>query len=321
MSRMQPAMSLNPHFRILMCTLNGAAYLPNQLNSFLRQDHGNWSLWVSDDGSRDATRDILEAFRRANPSRDIRLFDGPGQGVAANYLSLMQQCQPEPAVLVALSDQDDVWLPEKLARAAATIAAEPDGGQGSQPVIYAAAQIIADAELENHRQSRVVRSGPSFGNALVQNILSGNSLVLNPSALALVQRTLPPDGVQFHDWWIYQLITGAGGHVICDPEPALIYRQHRTNTLGGNRDRGALHRRASIVWNREFSNWVSRNIAGLQSAGDALMPGNRALLQRFAAGSGRSGVRRAWQLYSMGIRRQSPAGTLAILLAAFLGRI
>ena len=314
-------MSPAPHIRILMCTLNGAAYLHDQLGSFLRQSHEDWSLWVSDDGSGDASMAILRAFQAENPDRDIRLFDGPGRGAAANYLSLMRRFTPEPGVLVALSDQDDVWFPKKLARAARAIAAAPGSGQSAGPVAYAAAQIIGDAGLKRQRPSRAIRAGPSFGNALVQNILSGNSLVLDPAAQRLVQRTLPSGDVPFHDWWIYQLVTGAGGWVIYDPEPALIYRQHGTNTLGGNRGLRAIRHRATMIWGHEYTHWIRANTAALEAASEALTPDNRVLLGYFLARLGRGGPARARWLGRLGVKRQSRAGTLVMFLAAMLGRV
>jgi len=314
-------MPSSPHIRILMCTRNGAEYLQAQLDSFLTQSHADWSLWISDDGSTDTTGAILKAFRTRNPGRDIRIFDGPGQGAAANFLSLMERCPAEPGGLVALSDQDDVWLPEKLARAAAAIAAAPGAGQGRWPVAYATAQILSDARLNRRRPSRPVRTGPSFGNALVQNILSGNSLVLNPAMLALVQRTLPPRGVPSHDWWIYQIVTGAGGQAIYDSEPSLIYRQHRTNTLGGNRGIPAIRYRMAMVWEREYIGWIRANVAALQAAGDALTPQNRALLHRFADGIGQGGLRRPRLLRQLGVRRQNATGAALTSLLATLGRV
>ncbi len=311
--------SVMPHFQILMCTLNGETYLPEQLASFANQNHTDWSLWVSDDGSTDATLNILRAFKAANAGYDIRMFAGPRQGVAANYLSLLARANLRPDMLVALSDQDDIWLPGKLARAATTIATAGSGA--GHPTAYAAAQILSDKVGERHRQSRACPAGPSFANALVQNILSGNTLVLNAPALALVQRCLPPDNVPFHDWWIYQLVTGAGGHAIFDPQPALIYRQHESNTLGSNRGLRAIRHRIAMVLGHEYAFWARSNLAALQAAGASLTPENRELLRHFGEGIGQGGLKRARRLRTLGVTRQSRAGTLVLLLIAILGQV
>ena len=103
-----------PHVRILMATFQGATHLPAQLASFEAQSHADWSLWASDDGSTDATPDLLRAFAARHPGR-VRLIDGPRKGSAANFLHLLGHPDLPPG-LTALSDQDDVWLPHRLMR-------------------------------------------------------------------------------------------------------------------------------------------------------------------------------------------------------------
>ena len=72
-------MDYAPRIAVLMCTLNGAQFLPAQLASLEQQTHANWRLIVSDDGSTDATLKIsstlLSAFHRMSrcgraPARD-----------------------------------------------------------------------------------------------------------------------------------------------------------------------------------------------------------------------------------------------------------
>ena len=74
----------DPHITILMATYNGARFLAAQLNSLAAQTHRNWSLIVSDDGSRDGTMDILHAFDRAHPGRILHLVEGPRAGSPAH---------------------------------------------------------------------------------------------------------------------------------------------------------------------------------------------------------------------------------------------
>lgn len=104
------------HVAILMATRNGAEFLRAQLDSLAAQDHDDWSLWIGDDGSTDATRAIVEAFAHSHPQRTVSLRDGPRRGSMANFLSLL--CAPDiRADFFALADQDDVWLPVRLSRA------------------------------------------------------------------------------------------------------------------------------------------------------------------------------------------------------------
>ena len=108
---------------ILMCTKNGAAFLDDQLKSIADQTHANWTLFVSDDGSTDATGNILKRFAANHAQRTV-VRNGPGKGVCANFLSLAT----DPAIdadYFAFSDQDDVWYKDKLARALTWLATRP----------------------------------------------------------------------------------------------------------------------------------------------------------------------------------------------------
>jgi hypothetical protein len=315
-----------------MCTLNGAAYLPAQLHSFVDQTHQDWVLWVSDDGSQDETREVLTRFALAHPGRDVRIITGPGQGVAANFLSLLADPALPPGAVVAFADQDDVWLPHKLTHALRgldRIVARP-----GQPAVYASRTLLTDARLQVHGISPYHRRPPGFGNALVQNVLGGNSIVLNPAAVALLRRTVPlalagpgagQEGVPFHDWWVYLVLTGAGGAVLNDLRPGLLYRQHRANVLGTSGGMRAGLARLGQIGGGTYADWLGRNLAALQAvadvlAPDVLTPEHRAMLDGFVAlrtARQRSGV----ALRDIGIYRQTTGGDLMLRLLALVGRL
>ncbi len=302
-----------PHITIALCTHNGAAHLQAQLESYLAQTHENWSLWVSDDSSTDATRTILEDFAaRHGHAHAIRIIAGPDQGAMANYMSLL--CHPEfPAGTVALSDQDDIWLEDKLARALHKM------GQSEAPLLYGAQSRIVDAALRPIGASKTSNCTPGFGNALVQNIVSGHSAVLNASALALVRRAGVPEKVPFHDWWLYLLITGAGGYVMIDPAQVLLYRQHDNNVVGAHHGIRANMRRMRQITAQHFKTWTKDNAAALQACDAILTPQARHMLDSFTLP--RHGPARALQLRALGIRRHRPLATAGIYLAAMLGRV
>ena len=101
---------------ILLCTFNGARFLPAQLASYEAQDFTDWRLVASDDGSDDDTLALLEAFRKKHGAERVEIRRGPRKGFVANFLSLI--CDPTiNGEYYALSDQDDVWCVQKLSRA------------------------------------------------------------------------------------------------------------------------------------------------------------------------------------------------------------
>lgn len=226
--------------QLLLSLRNGSRYLSEQLVSIETQEHHNWTLLAGDDNSTDGTIRIVQDFARRNNGNRVRLLPGPQQGMAANFLFLLQQAPPGSAV--AFCDQDDVWLPHKIRRALQHIeAADHD------VVAYTCRTIETNADLRPQKLSPWPAHGPSFGNALVQNILPGNAMVLSPAAAALLREALvgaTTADIPFHDWWAYQIVTGAGGKIILDQEPGLYYRQHAGNVLGASRGLKAKLRRA-----------------------------------------------------------------------------
>lgn len=302
---------------ILMAVYNGQAYLPAQLDSIAAQDHDNWHLLISDDGSTDDSRRIAGAFARKTGRATV--LSGPGQGGTANFMQLIRSmaAHAPPDSGLAFSDQDDVWLPEKLSRAVTMLAPHH-----ATPALYCSRSFITDEALRSRRLSAPRPHPPGFENALVQNIASGNTIVLNPAASALIRRaaaTTPEPVV--HDWWVYQLITGAGGVVVHDDRPGLLYRQHGVNQIGANDTTRARAKRIAMLLRGDFRQWNEINIAALRATAGMLTDRNRATLEAFAALRQQGVLGRLAALRRLRLYRQSLPGTAALWLSAVLGRL
>lgn len=305
--------SADQHVAILMGTHNGAAHLEAQLQSFLMQSHRDWSLWVSDDGSTDETCAILDVFRDANPGHRVTVVPGPCQGAAQNYLSLLHRTQV-PAGLIALSDQDDVWLPHKLKRALSVM------GTSDAPLAYGAQSIVGNDDL-SAQQAPHDRLWPAhFGNAVVQNILSGHTLMLNHAAHQILRKAGRPADIVFHDWWIYQVMAGHGVSCIVDDAEVVIYRQHASNTLGVSRGAGAAVARVRMVMDGTFGDWSAAHRDALWAGRDVLNDAAVELLRSLREDTAKAGPGRMLALRRLGIRRTSRAGNAVLDLAALLGR-
>ncbi|MCB2117470.1 MAG: glycosyltransferase [Rhodobacteraceae bacterium] len=302
------------HVAILLASYDGAAFIDRQLASFLEQDHTDWSLWVGDDGSQDATRDRVRAFASRAGARAVTVLDGPRRGSFQNFMQLL--CNPGiDADFVALSDQDDAWLPQHLSRALAQIAIADD----SRPVLYGGRTIVTDDRLERRGTSPLFVRTPGFRNALVQNISGGNTMVLNRAARSIVMRAGPPDDAVCHDWWLYQLLSGAGARIIYDAEPTVLYRQHGGNQIGSNLGRLAqLNRIAGLVGGR-YRNWNLRNLAALEGACGLLTEENAGILEGFARLRSLRGSAAVRTLRDLGLYRQTAAGQLSLKFAAWAG--
>lgn len=101
-----------PLVEVLMVTYNGARLLPAQIESLLAQSHGNWRLLLHDDGSQDATAQLVADYALRYPEQIIVLRDGVACGGAKyNFAHLMAHASAD---YIMFADQDDIWLPDKM---------------------------------------------------------------------------------------------------------------------------------------------------------------------------------------------------------------
>lgn len=307
--------SANSRVVILLATYCGAEFLAEQLESFRSQTHSNWELHVSDDGSTDGSVAIVEAFA-ATVEQPVVVRSGAGAGFWRNFLSLIPRGEIA-ASYFAFSDQDDVWFPEKLAKAVAWLDTVPV----DRPALYFSRTELISRDGAALGFSPLFRRPPIFQNALVQNIGGGNTMVFNDAARRLLAQT--PDDVLLvsHDWWAYQLITGAGGLAYYDPWPSLKYRQHGQNLVGSNIGlRARLVRLLAFAGGRVIG-WNATNIAALTRMRHLLHSDNLPVLDHFAQARDAGLLMRPYLLWRAGVYRQKTVETIGLYLGALLGRI
>lgn len=301
---------------ILLASYNGARFIETQLDSIARQSYGNWRLIVSDDGSTDGTVKLISDFAATRPEGQVRQIQGPGLGATQNFLHLIQEA-PQGTML-AFADQDDEWLPHKLARAAAALA------KVSGPAHYAARTIVADEHLSPITETRHFTRPLAFRNALVQACMAGNTSVFNCEAVALLKRAVAAAqaaDIELHDWWAYQLTTGCGATMLHDAEPALLYRQHSHAEMGRNDTPLAMARRLGRLFAGDYGGWLHANRAALQPVTHLLTVENRQIFNQFSDALDRGGPATAMAFKRLGLYRQTAVGTAALLSAAVLGRL
>ncbi len=311
-----------PTVTILMGLHNGAAHLPEQLQSIAAQRHADWRLIVSDDGSEDDGPALVRAFADRHPPGRVRLVDGPRRGVAQNYLSMLCDL-PEAPGWVAFADQDDIWLPERLARGIEALRALP-GAAAAAPALHCARTLIFTDDPRRTRLSPPRPKPPGFRNALVQNIAAGNTILLNPAASRLLRAAAPRTAeVVVHDWWAYQLISGAeGGRILHDDRPALLYRQHGGNLIGANDGLGARLQRLRLLLSGTMRAWTEVNLAALAAAEPWLSAEARETVARLRAVREMPGLAaRLAAFHRLGLYRQTHASTLALWLMVAIRRL
>lgn len=212
---------------ILLATYNGEKFLREQIDSLFAQTHKNIHIIVRDDGSQDDTVEILANYAATYPNI-FQVMQGPNLGFVGNFLELIAAA-PTGAMAYFFCDQDDVWLPEKVASACRLMQNVPQG-----PVLHFGRLSVVDETLQPLHLSPLV-SRWSLGNALLESQITGCTMALNNEAMALFQSVRPrSDRIVAHDWWAY-LVMSALGTLVYDSVPRILYRQHGNNSLGAAR--------------------------------------------------------------------------------------
>lgn len=247
--------------QILMSAYNGAAFLREQLDSILSQtlfQDREWDIGITirDDGSTDQTCEILREY--SEKFSGLTYYTGKNVGVIQSFFELIRNV-PEDVDVIALSDQDDVWMKDKLDRAVSVLGRMDK----EKPLLYCGMPLLTDEHLtpvSSIMYTDCVR--PSFGNALVENICTGCTAVFNRSLAFMVKLETPAFTVM-HDWWLYMLAEGFG-QVVFDSEPHIYYRQHTDNTVGVKRNyRSEFFARVRRFRKNRYN--ISRQAASLQS--------------------------------------------------------
>jgi glycosyltransferase involved in cell wall biosynthesis len=294
---------------VLMSTYDGERWIGEQVDSIIGQTHSPLRLLVRDDGSSDGTVAALTA--RADPRVEVR--QGENLGVPAAFFRLLDE-SGDDADYWALADQDDVWRPDKLARA--VVALE----QVDVPALYCGRVLVVDEQLRPLYPHELPLRGPSFANALVQNIALGCTTVINRAAREVLRQGWPRECVM-HDAWMYLVVAGTGV-VVYDAEVLVDYRQHGSNTVGMGR--GPLSRFVGRVRRQLSPNGAGKHGRQdrelLRLHGDRLRPDARRQLDELLA----SQDSLAWRLrYAVAgpAHRQTRGSDLVLKALQVMGRV
>lgn len=232
-----------PSVSVALCTHNGEAHLSAQLDSLLEQDHENFEIVAVDDASSDRTFELLQAYAARDPRLKVHR-NTQNLGYLRNFERAFQLCQGE---LIAPSDQDDIWLPQKLARLVAA--------RSNASLIYCNSLLVDDGgrSLGQHSADRLrMYSGSDSRAFTLMNCVPGHAMLFTRE---LMQRALPFPGGYFHDWWLAFVATATGRIAYLD-EVLVHWRQHVASTTDvASRRRAPApkgHRRRIALRQREW---------------------------------------------------------------------
>ncbi len=306
-----------PRFAVILGYFNGESFIGEQLQSIFEQTCSAVHIYLCDDRSE-------QQFSLDDLGLDHGLLSKISVGVRQhnigftnNFLNALGSVSDEFQYF-AFSDQDDIWHQDKLERAIAALEKAPS----EQPALYCARTEITDATCEHILgYSPLFNKPPSFANALVQNIGGGNTMVFNRAAKDIILDASQDVTMASHDWWCYQVVTGAGGHVIYDREPCLKYRQHDHNLVGANAGWRARLLRIRGLLRGCFREWNDINLTALSAQKHLMTESNQQVLNDFIEARQSSLIKRLFLFKRSGIYRQTLLGNLGLLLGILLSRV
>ena len=306
---------------VLLATYNGERYLREQIDSILTQDYADLRVLARDDGSSDGTVSILNEYAERVPSRFRILPQGPKSGSAkGNFLLLMQETS---AFYVCFSDQDDVWLPDKVSKTKRAMEELESQWGRETPLLVFTDLCIVDDHLRTLRNSFWVHNQiepdriEKLPLLLSRNVVTGCTAMINRSLLEIA--LLMPTEASMHDCWI-GLLAASMGKARAVNAQTVLYRQHDRNVVGVEKRTGTLsesvrrlRRKNARQVQREISQKEAEALLKIHSA--ELSPGHRDILRTYLRyGVGSNKVLRAAVFIRHGFCRLRSMKDIAMML-------
>ena len=262
---------------IILGFYNDKKYISAQVQSIFEQTHKNIKLFIFDDNS---TFKLTKSFLKLTPENKKKLSiirRKKNIGSAKNFLFALKEIKDDFAYY-GFSDQDDIWEKDKI-----KISIDALNKKGNEkPILFSSRTAYFNEDCTKKiGESKVFRKKPIFANSLIQNVGGGNTMLMNKKAKKLIESSLNSDEYTHHDWFCYQLISGAGGEVIFSLEKTLKYRQHGKNLIGRNDRKGDKFRRLKKFFSGSFKNWIDINLSNIENNKSLIETKNLKILENF----------------------------------------
>ncbi len=297
--------------QILLSTYNGERYLRDQLDSFLAlENFKDVKVLIRDDGSTDGTLAILHEYQE---KFGFEVIEGENLGLNASMYELLRH-RDRCCEYYSFSDQDDVWLPDKLTRAIDAL----QKLDTSSPLLYVACSHLTDEDLNIQGHTFIPKRKLTFYNAMIQNVCPGHAQVCN-AALVNVLFEKYSDSIMVFDYWCY-LLASAIGTVVFDPTPTTLYRQHKSNVIGCEHSRlKVLKIRIARVRSKVSAQNAKQLKAMYDVASDVMPEEYKRETERFFKGQ-KNFFSRIGYLFHSKAYRQTPIETLIFRIMYLFGR-
>lgn len=216
---------------ILMATYNGEKYLREQLESILNQTESEFRLLISDDASKDSTREILNEYVQKD-SRVIVFLQDKNLGIVQNFEYLMKKVESE---YFMFSDQDDIWQKDKIKKSLTCIK------QTSSDLVYTNLEVV-NQNLETLEHSywhlkgfeKKIKNYNNFESLYLNNYITGSTMLVKSKWIEKILPLPHKSNYILHDYWT-ALVVSKFGKMAYIEEPQVKYRQHQENRIGSKK--------------------------------------------------------------------------------------
>ena len=236
---------------VLMATYNGAPWIESQLKSIFEQNDVRIKLVISDDCSKDKTREIIQSHAQG---KDLVLMtnEKPSGTAGANFRKLYRTVDTSGFDFVALADQDDIWHSDKISCAIKKL--EETGAAGYSSAVT--------AFWEDGRK-KTIQQDPNTTSAdfLFEGAGQGCTFVITAEHFNFVQdycrkNTATAESLHYHDWLVYLLARANNKSWHFDNKPSMAYRQHTGNEIGSRGGIKAITKRLELIKNGWYKNQI-----------------------------------------------------------------
>lgn len=233
---------------IALCTCNGERFLAEQLDSLAKQTCLPTELIVCDDASVDGTYSLLQCFANRAPFPVSIYRNLQRLGIGANFEQAIRFCTGN---VIALCDQDDVWLPNKLAIFAESFKTGMDwvccDAEVCDSNLHSLGYTLWQRVNFDRHERKAAREG-RFINVLIKHfVVAGATLAFRAQARDWL---LPLPREWHYDAWLATILAATGKGVLVE-KPLQLYRQHGGNALGAARRGFMREMRAAFSLDRD----------------------------------------------------------------------
>jgi rhamnosyltransferase len=245
-----------PKIAILLAAYEGVSYIEEQINSILKQEDADITLFISVDLSTDNTYEFVKSLEKKNKSINVLPYGEKFGGASRNFFRLIRDVEINQYDFIAFSDQDDIWLKQKLKHACNIIKIFNYDAFSSDIITF------SEGASENYLKKSFPQKKYDY---LFEAGGPGCTYVIKSNALSIYKKFIlsnwtSVNEVFLHDWVIYAFFRSQKYKWHIDNSALIYYRVHTSNVIGINSGFKAYFKRIKYVYSGSYKKEVNKII-------------------------------------------------------------